>query len=373
MKEDDSIRFFKPGAAFFDALISAISEAEHYIHFQIYIFENDATGKRVSEALRQAAKRGVKVYMVLDAYGSGGIGARLVKEWKSDGIRVRFFAPLFGRKGFGIRRRLHHKIITVDGRIAFTGGMNIGDRYSGYGGGDIWMDHMILLKGIAVHELERICTLYWDRKTRKLILPLLTGSSMRGGITVLRNDRVRGKAEVAAAYKELLGSSRKSVFLIASYFLPGSSFRKALRSAALRGVEVTLLLPGKSDVGLAEAAMRHLYPWLIRYGIRIVEWKDTVLHAKWMSVDGTTVLFGSFNLNHLSDFSSIETNVRIENPSFVSSSENYFRNSVLPRCQTISPVIVTQHRTLYQRLKYRLAYMITRFLFRFMYRVTSRE
>lgn len=371
---DNEISLILSGPEFFDQLIREIDEAQRYIHFQIYIFEPDKTGDGISNALIRAAQRGVKVFVVLDAFGSDDLPSSRLESWNAAGIAVRIFSPLFGRKGLAIRRRLHHKIITMDGRVAFTGGMNIGDRYKGSAGEIPWLDLMVRVLGSGVAELESVCLFYWDRaRRRSMPVPQPVPGKGKAEIRVLRNDRFRGKHEIASAHKELISGSKERILILASYFLPGRSLRNALKKASARGVKITLVLPGKSDVGLASAAMHHLYPFLLKSGIEILEWNRSVFHAKWLSMDGQTILVGSFNLNHLSDFSSIETNIEVTDPLFCREAEEKIRKEVIDQCTRVSREHYLKKTGWWMRMKYQWAYLVIRFLFRLMHRMTSTE
>ncbi len=372
--ENNSVQFYLGGKELFASILLSLEQASSHIHLQMYIFSEDLTGKKVEQALIEAAQRGVKVFVVLDAFGSKELSHHTLDHWRKSGIKVRVFSPLFGNKGMRIRRRLHQKIICVDGRIGFTGGVNVSDRYSGYSNEVPWLDHMVRIEGEAVYYLERLCRIYWGRN-RRHIIPLKEPVSSNGNsiVSVLRNDRMRGKAEIARMYRHALRNSRESVIIFASYFLPGSRLRKEIRKASERNVKILLVLPGRSDVGIADRAMHYLYPWLFRCGIEVFEWDKSVLHAKVMIVDDKWMTVGSYNLNHLSDFSSIEANVEIIDPEFVSACKEDSMKLIRQDCRKVDPMEFRKRTGPWTRWRNKTAYVIVRLLFRLLYFLTSRE
>lgn len=308
-----SIRLLYGGEDFFQQLEQLIDLAQSELHLQTYRLAEDATGMRVAEALRNAAARGVKIYILLDAYGSGGLSKNFIVSLKEAGIQTRFFSPLFFFQGWFFGRRLHHKIALADDRLAIIGGINISDNYRGTESAPAWLDFAIWLEGSVCSQIQEICQELWGRKFLKTVKLLrrskAPGQKVTERIKVIHNDWFRYKNQVDDRYRQAVQEAKSSILIVASYFLPGLRFRMALVKAAKNGISVRLVLAGRSDVPIVKHAGTHLYRFFLKNGIEIFEWHESVLHAKVMMIDGNWFTLGSFNLNYLSTYGSIETNV----------------------------------------------------------------
>jgi cardiolipin synthase len=312
------------GEPFFARLLQIITEAEQVIHFQVYIFDEDNTGKAVADALKKASERGVEVYLAVDSYGSKSLSPRFVSDLEESGVHFRFFSPLpkhfyFFRLG----RRLHNKAVVADHRVALVGGINIADKYRGNGHKIPWLDFAIAVKGPVCSALSRVCErIYSEKYFGKHLLHHLGLSETPAGRMLGRlvvNDWFRRKNQISNGYRAACWKARESIVIVASYFLPSRSMRAVLEKATQRGVKVVVLLPGESDLPMAKRATRYLYQWVLRNNIAIYEWDSSILHAKLAVVDHTWVTIGSFNLNHLSQYSSIEMNIEVLDEAFARS------------------------------------------------------
>lgn len=309
----DSAKLIYSGNDYFNTLITLIESAQKSIHFQIYIFEEDETGIQILTALKQAAKRGVSIHLVLDAFGSNGLSRKFISEIIHAGIYLRFFAPLFSNDTFRFGRRLHHKVVVIDDSKALIGGINISDKYKGNLKEEAWLDYAILISGSVCMYATKICLDIFNKKFpfKRKIKPSVVYTKNDCLIRFQQNDRLRGKNQIAASYLHAIRHAKHSITFVSSYFLPGRRILKALKKAAARGIKIIIIFSGISDVPLLGRATNHLYKSLLKENIFIYEWKKSVLHGKLALVDNEWLTIGSFNLNHLSTLGSIELNVDV--------------------------------------------------------------
>ncbi len=334
-----AIRLVQSGEEFFTALEKLIDTADEVLHLQTYRLADDATGQKILLALKKAAEKGVSIYLLLDAYGSGSLSDGFIAKIKAAGIHLRFFSPLFSFKGWFFGRRLHHKIALADGRRALVGGINIADRYRGNDSEPAWLDFALWLEGEICQKLQTICTELWGKKLLPPIKLLgrkkAPGSQVTGLTRVIHNDWFRYKNQVDDRYRQAVRKSQTTVLIVASYFLPGNRFRREMELATRRGVNIKLVLAGRSDVPMLQFAGSHLYRYLLSKGIEIYEWNASILHAKVMVIDRRWFTLGSFNLNYLSTYGSIETNVESYEPNLVQELCERLEN-VLENCTRIT-------------------------------------
>lgn len=307
------------GEDYFLRLLNIITNAKNEIHLQTYIFENDSTGLEVVKALKEAANRKVSVYVLVDGYGSAKLSDSFFEELISQGIHIRFFSPWHSKNNFYIGRRLHHKIIVVDGKVAIIGGINIANKYRGSSTEQPWLDYAVQIEGASIAEpLELLCKNIYLKKNRtkinNTIIPLIhwNGTSVK----ILCNDWLKRKNEIHEAYINTLRKADKEVILVASYFLPGRRFSNELKKAAKRSVKVKIILSGVSDLPIVMWATQYLYASLLKQGVELFEWRKSVLHGKIAVADFKWATVGSFNLNHLSSYGSIEMNAEINSIEF---------------------------------------------------------
>jgi len=318
------VTLIRGGKNYFDAMLQLINGAKNVIHLQTYILENDKTGNLIIEGLKNAVKRGVKVYLLLDGYASQGLGKELVKEIESSGIYFRFFEPLFRSKEFYLGRRLHHKILAVDSRIGMVGGINVGDRYNDLPGQPAWLDYGVVVEGPIVYQLCLICVKTWKgylQPTKypscdKEFTPPNLSKEEDSKVRARRNDWVRRRNQISTSYIEIFRNAKEEIIILCSYFLPGTLIKRYIRSATRRGIKIKVITTGRSDVILSKNAERFMYAWMLRNKIQIFEYQKNVLHGKLAVCDSDFVTIGSYNVNDLSAYASIELNLDISNPNF---------------------------------------------------------
>lgn len=316
------VRLVRGGRDYFAAFEELIRGAKTSIHLQTYILEEDHTGLRMASLLREAADRGLSVHVLVDGYASRGLSTAFREGLEASGIRFRYFEPIFRSDSLYVGRRLHHKLLVADAARALVGGLNISDRYNDMPGQPAWLDWAVLVEGEAAYELFLVCTLRWARRAAKAAHMLrghpipIPYTGLDCPVRVRQNDWVNRKIQVTRSYAEMLRTARADVIIMSSYFLPGRGMLRALRRARARGVRIRLVLAGMSDVALSKAAERYLYRWLFRYGIEVFEYRPNVLHGKIAVRDEAWVTVGSYNVNLLSAYASVELNLDIDQPAF---------------------------------------------------------
>lgn len=379
----NKVRLIRGGKEYFDLIVSLIDQAESSIHLQTYIFEDDATGQAVATALKRAAQRKVAVYVLVDGYASQGINAHFIDGLKLAGIQFRFFAPLLKSRHFYFGRRLHHKVFVADGRISLTGGINISDRYNDMPGNPAWLDFALYAEGEAARELCILCWKTWYGFPLKMGLtpcettaaPTEWANYPEGKIKMCRNDWVRRKIEISVTYFDMFRNANSQITILCSYFLPGKVMRKLLSKATARGVKVTVIIAGPSDVMLAKLAEKWLYDWLLRNNIEIYEYQPAVLHAKLAVCDGEWFTVGSYNINDISAYASIELNLDVYDPVLTGSVVKMIQQEIIPHCLPIDTNDYLKKRRWYELFVRFGAYHITRlfiFLFTFYYKHEDR-
>jgi len=347
------------GEDYFLRLKELIDKAEKEIHLQTYIFENDETGNLIASCLKEAAQRKVKVYVLLDAYGSAALPDSFVEDLVQHGILLRFFSPLFSLNNFYIGRRMHHKLVVVDGSMALIGGINIGDKYHGNANTEPWLDYAVQLYCPAAEDLQKLCSDYFFKKgSSRKILPVLhsAGDALIG---VLQNDWLQGKTEVCDAYTRAIGNAETEIVIVASYFLPGNKLAKALKKACNRGIKTKVIFAGISDVPLLRRATEHLYASLLAQHIKIYEWNKSVVHGKAAMIDNNWSIIGSFNLNSLSCYGSIEMNVEVQSVEFAEKLRSDFEK-VISECNEITMETLKERSGLFKNLANWLSYQMVR-------------
>jgi cardiolipin synthase len=375
-------RLVRGGRDYFAAMEEIIRSARYSIHLQIYIFEEDTTGQRVAALLREAASRGVEVWLMVDGYASRGLSDELLEGFSISGIRFRYFEPLMQGGSWYVGRRMHHKVLVADGLRGLVGGLNVSDRYNDLPDRPAWLDWAVEVEGEAAFELFRTCVQVWMRNpsaARKVIAahpsPVFD-LNQTCPVRVRRNDWVNRKGQVSRSYLELLRHAEREVIIMSSYFLPGRAIRRSLRQATRRGVTVRLILAGISDVSVAKHAERYMYRYLLRCGAEIHEYRRNVLHGKIAVRDGLWVTAGSYNVNNISAYASVELNLDVDEATFGSGVREALQQIIDRDCVRITP---DEYRTRYHwpvRIIQWMSYLLFRvvfFLFTFYFRQHHRD
>ncbi|MBL7717770.1 MAG: phospholipase [Flavipsychrobacter sp.] len=363
----NQVTLVRGGAPYFGLLEELIDKANSSIHLQTYIFDSDETGQRIANALIRAARRNVTVYVLLDGYASRHLSPGIISRWKSSGIQFSFFEPLFRSNNFYIGRRMHHKILAVDGLHALVGGINISNRYNDFNGIPAWLDWAVHATGETGPEIEAYCCYIWNGSQRRrpcATLPPTHLPEMEECLVRIRvNDWIQRRMQVYQSYMHLFGAAREEVILLSSYFWPGRKLLRKMFDAAARGVKIKLILTGVSDVRIAKSAERYIYRRLFRHGIEVYEYGKTVLHGKMAVADGQLVTIGSYNVNNISAYASMELNLDINNEPFANTVAQRMKDIIANDCVQVTDDTYLAKYTPLRRFSYLLAYEAVHFIF----------
>lgn len=302
-------RLLDGGREAYPAMLAAIAAARRVVFLEVYAFSPDGVGAAFVAALSAAARRGIRVEVVIDGVGSAPGASEVEATLAAAGCDVTVFGPLLHLLA-GRMRRNHRKVLAVDGEVAFVGGLNIGDEYVGSLDVPAWADLALELRGPVAAWLQ-------ERARRE------RGRSPPGPVRVWLSG-VGGGGRLRRRYLKSIGAARRTLDVAHAYFLPDRRLVRSITAAARRGVEVRLVLAGRSDVALASAGARRLYRRLLRAGVRISEWSRSVLHAKAAVADGAHLLVGSFNLDPLS-LANLEALAEVRTPEAVAAGMRWIR------------------------------------------------
>jgi len=375
LKPGHRLSVLMDGAETYPAMLAAILGARHEILLETYIFESDATGRRFHHALCERAMSGVSVRLVVDGAGSWKLSGSDREALLDAGVHLATFHPVGPwRRHWGWSIRDHRKVLVVDEDVAFTGGLNIGDDYAPRDwGGKAWHDVHVRVHGPVVADLRRYFFDSWRyaspdglprRHTHAPRLPAREpalpasardGDAEGGGrVQALAIGRFRDRRLIEKHLQRAVALSRTRVFIHSAYFIPNRRWRKTLRRAAMRGVDVRVMVPHHSDVPGIVHASRHSYSSLLRGKVRIFEYLPTMLHAKSIVVDGAWCSIGSYNLDQRSLQYNWEVALSIADDGAAEELEERFaRDLVL--CREIDPA-EWRRRPFWQRLQERIFY-----------------
>jgi cardiolipin synthase len=305
----------------FRTIFDAVSRAEKFVCLQFYIFKNDETGTALARLLKQKSQEGVKVYILYDHFGSLGTPRSFWKDMKKVGIEIRASRPFKWTAPLNYVHRDHRKLIVIDSKSAFTGGLNIANEYSGFHlrrRSRGWRDTGILVEGPIVNELfdtfkkswttwggEKILFKEADEKTPHQI----TGNSIPV-LPIFVYSR-EGRKRMRNLLRYSIDHAQNSILLTTAYFIPSRRLVERLEEAVMRGVKVRLLVPGKSDVPAASYAGRAFFSRLLKAGVEIYTYLGEMLHAKTYLFDECWNIIGSTNLDYQSLMYNDEGNVGI--------------------------------------------------------------
>ncbi len=358
------------GAEFFPALIAAIDAARAEIHVETYIFALDPTGRTIADALCRAAARGVAVQVMVDWLGSGRDRAALARALCPAGVHFAAFNPWF-RRGVA---RMHRKIVVLDCRLAFLGGLNINDDLIADDGSDMMLpaprwDFAICIAGPLVSSIHAEVTRQWEKMAPRPLLAriehlretIAARQSLRSvqvaEAALVVRDNLRNRRTIQRALLQALGRAHHSALLVTPYFAPGRKLRKAMMLAAQRGIDVTLLI-GVGQFAMQDAVAQSFYPRLLRAGVRVVEYRRTQLHGKVAVVDEDWATVGSSNFDGLSLFVNHEANIIVRDRGFARALRDYIQSGVADGTEITSADV--ERLSLPRRLWNRIAYGLYR-------------
>uniref|UniRef100_UPI003217DA7B cardiolipin synthase n=1 Tax=uncultured Draconibacterium sp. TaxID=1573823 RepID=UPI003217DA7B len=326
----NQLELLKDGAQTFEAIFSAIKKARHHIHLEYYIFSDDKIGKQLINLLVEKRAQGVEVRIIVDDVGSWDLKKKFFTKLREKGIEIYPFMEVrFPRLTSRVNYRNHRKIIIIDGKTGFLGGINIADRYiEGMPKIGHWRDTHLQIKGDAATFLQVIFAADWYFVTKQNIygFKYLPKFSETSGIPVQisASGPDYDWESIAQAYFAAITNSHKKVYLVTPYLMPPQDLLTALKTAALSNVDVRIIIPEKSDSRLSKWCSFSYVEALLEAGVRIFFYQNGFIHSKYMLVDDSFSSIGTSNFDFRSFETNFETNAFIYNVDFSKQLEAHF-------------------------------------------------
>jgi cardiolipin synthase A/B len=325
---DGEITTYTFGRDLYDDMLAAIDGAKKQILFETYIWKGDEIGWKFKTALAAAADRGVDVHCIYDGFANMVVSPAF-KRFPPSLKVLRYPVWTAGLRVWDLRRygRNHRKMLVVDEEVAFLGGYNIGSAYA-----TEWRDTHVRITGPGVWDMKRAFADFWNlnrhHRLRRNDRPLLieTASDWDPHIRVHKNIPRQWNFPIRSMYLEAIARATRNIWLTTAYFLPDQDFVDSLAEAARRGVDVRILLPLKSNHIVADWISRGYYGQLLTAGVRILRFKDAMVHAKTATIDGSWSTVGTANIDRLSLQGNYEINLEVIDPSFAAVMEEVFTN-----------------------------------------------
>ena len=323
-QEGNRIRLLENGDNFYPAVFAAIGKAERRVILETFIWFEDGVGRQLHAAVLGAAQRGVQIEVLLDGYGSPDLSDDFVGELTAAGVVFRYYdprPPLLGMRT-NVFRRMHRKIVVIDDRIAFVGGINYSDEHMSDYGPEAKQDYAIEVEGPIVQdilqfELENLpgnaaARRWWKRRHR----PEENTKPGEAQALFVWRDNEEHRDDIERHYLKMLANARREVIIANAYFFPGYRLLHAMRNAARRGVRVKLIVQGEPDMPIVTVGARLLYHYLVKGGVQIYEYRRRPLHGKVAVMDDHWATVGSSNLDPLSLSLNLEANLIIHDREF---------------------------------------------------------
>ncbi|MCA1856683.1 cardiolipin synthase [Massilia oculi] len=328
--EGNKIEVLVNGDAIFPAMLEAIRQAEKTITFETYIYWSESIGREFSDALIERARAGVKVHLMLDFLGSMKMEDALIKEMKDAGVLLqRYHKPVWWKLA-RLNNRTHRKLLVVDGKVGFTGGVGIADQWRGNAQDeDHWRDNHYRVEGPVVGQIQAVFTDNWTKATGVVLdgpnyFPALKPEGDKPA-QMFSSSPTGGSESMHLMYLMAITAASKTIDLSAAYFVPDDLTIRTLIAAAKRGVRVRIITPGKIiDSDLVKAASRERWPELLAAGVQIAEYNPTMYHVKALVVDSLLVSVGSTNFDNRSFSLNDEANLNIMDEAFAQRHEQLF-------------------------------------------------
>jgi cardiolipin synthase len=329
------------GDRIFPAMLEAIRAAQKSITFETYIYWKGSTGDEFTRALIERAQAGVKVHVLYDAVGSQKIDKKIIRDMRDAGIEVQIYNPVRWHTIARMNNRTHRKILVVDGRIGFTGGVGIGDEWSGNAqDAEHWRDTHFRVEGPAVAQMQAAFMENWIEVTGKVLhsaeyFPELPKAGEHTAQFFISSPGGGGES-MQLMYLMSIAAASKAIQLSAAYFVPDDNEVRMIVAAAKRGVKVQIIVPGKeTDSPTVRRASRSTWGELLRAGVEIYEYQPTFFHCKVMVVDGLWVSVGSTNFDTRSFSTNDEANLNVYDRGFAQAQLRVFGED-LKRSRRIS-------------------------------------
>ncbi len=371
----NELTLLRNGTRYFPQLCADIDAAQHALYLETYIFAADETGRLVAQALQRAALRHVAVHVLLDGFGSAELPESWLDGLREAGVEVQWFRRETGFFNLGRSRlrRLHRKLIVIDGQIAFIGGINIlNDIPDGEDFDAPRLDFAVRIAGTMAQQIEAEMRRLWTtvqwatlrkrmRHFKSVLQPL--GEHIAPAAVELKvRDNVRHRHDIELAYLQAIAHAQHEIIIANAYFLPGRVLRKALNAAVKRGVRVVLLLQGRVEYRLQHYATLALYERLLNVGIEIYEYRDSYLHAKVGVIDGEWATVGSSNLDPFSLLLAREANLIVRDVDFAKSLRSSLMRTIKLSGRRVEPRHLRTISLLIARMSYGFIRLVVGYL-----------
>lgn len=357
---DNNVGLLNNGEETFDSIVEELNKAQDHIHFEFYIFQEDQIGSTIRDILLEKALNGVKVRFMYDGLGSMDLSNDFIDKMTKAGVEVYPFSPVrFPYFANYINYRNHRKIIVIDGKVGYVGGINIADRYK-YGHSELgsWRDTHLRLEGSSVHSLQAVFLNDWHYVSNKEVTDdkyfPYHPTSEQVPVQITSSGPDSDWESIMQAYFKAITTADKSVAIITPYFMPPTSIITALKTAALSEVDVKLILPANSDVPFLLYSSFSFVEELLEAGVRIFLYQNGFNHSKVIIVDDVIASVGSANLDRRSFEKNLEINALIYNKAFACELREKFEED-LKHSKEIDLTTFSQ-----RPLKRRLAESVTR-------------
>ena len=348
------ITLLENGEEYFPRVFDAIAAAEHEVLLETFILFDDKVGRELQQALLRAAGRGAEVHVLVDGWGSPDLPPSFTQPLLDAGVKLRSFEPaqrLFGTR-INMLRRMHRKLVVVDGRRAFVGGINYSIDHLAAHGPLAKQDYAVEIEGPLVGQIRAFCraSLEGPQPTRSLWLQRWRAmrdkdagqdengaAAAHGGARAafVTRDNRGNRTDIERHYRAAVRSARERVLIANAYFFPGYRLLRDLRRAARRGVQVDLILQDQIDMPWAQRASKLLYGYLMRAGVRVYEYCERPLHAKVAVVDDRWATVGSSNLDPTSLSLNLEANVVVRDETFAMHLREQIEHLMQQRCERV--------------------------------------
>jgi cardiolipin synthase A/B len=369
----NELTLLQNGTAFFPQLCADIDAAKHAVYLESYILASDATGQMVAQSLQLAAERGVRVRVLLDGFGSAELPGLFVDEMRKFGVEVQWFrreiSPFtLSRSRMRRLRRMHRKLASIDGSVAFVGGINIiSDIPAKLGFDAPRLDYAVRVHGELAEEIQAAMQRLWEMVSWAAFRKRIREEGWRryrvrrdpdSKVQLVLRDNIRHRRDIERAYLTAIAGAQREIIVANAYFLPGRLFLRALVHAARRGVRVLLILQGKVEYRLQHYATLALYGRLLSEGVEIYEYHASYLHAKVAVIDGVWCTVGSFNIDPFSLLLAREANLVVRDAQFAEA----LRGSLLEAVRRDGQCISIVRANLLTRFVARMSYGFVRFI-----------
>ena len=359
------------GEEFYPRVFEMIAAARHEVLIETFILYEDKVGKRLHEVLMAAARRGVQIDVTVDAFGSPDLSDEFISSLTGAGVRFHVFDPaprLFRRVNYF--RRMHRKLVVIDGIRAFIGGINYSADHLADYGPEAKQDYAVEAEGPIVAEIHRfmhqaICDgmprRHWFQRRRAVPITATPPRAGNADALFIWRDNRQHTNDIERQYRVAIRLARKRIVIANAYFFPGYAFLRDMRKAARRGVEVCLILQGNPDMAIVQTAAAMLYHHLLRGGVKIYEYCDRPLHGKVAVVDDEWATVGSSNLDPLSLALNLEANVLIRDRDFNRQLSDKLQHLINHSCKRIEAKDLTESTAWRQVRSFFLFHLLRRY------------